>query len=432
MKGGSIISRIFLFGFILLSQVPSFGQCSFDDLDLEGTGTINQTLSGNCTLAANDGTEGTILRIQGDVTIDGAFTMSINATIVQIIIESGGSLTIASGTTIDFTGTPRDIFIQGNLNINGTLNMTQGSFQNDVEVDGGSVIVGSTGSFDVGDDLHVYNDGYFEIAAGGSVDVSDSIWNDATAGGGGGGDDGAATFVINGSLNADDITIFDTAPANASSISGTGDITVTTSIIYDETPALDFSDCATGGTCGGTGEALPVELVFFNTGVKGSTVYISWRTATEINNDFFTLERSQDEINWLPISTISGNGNANTVHNYTYTDTNPFLGQSFYRLKQTDFDGSFEYFDPVQINFTGQASFLIQPNPSHDILNVYNSDIEHAVLTVISISGQEMNVPIINSQTNQVTFDVSGLKRGLYILRIFKTGKLTSQRFVKL
>ena len=405
------------------------GVTTVDDLFLEDTGTIDDALDGSCTLAANgDG----VLTIVGNVTIDGGVTMAIDASITQILVQ--GTLTIAAGTTLDYTGIGRFVTIQGNLIINGAFNMTQGHFDNDVDVNGGSVLVGATGSMNVGDDLHVFNDGSFTVAAGGSADVDGSVFNDATAGGGGSGDDGAGTIVINGTLDANDITIFDTdSPANESSISGTGTINVVATFDYQENdPALDFSDCAGGGTCGGTGEELPVELIDFTSSVQSNSVMLEWSTSTEINNDYFIIENSKDGYNWNTVSQIPGNGNSNQLNEYSYQDRQPYLGQSYYRLKQTDYDGGFEYLGPVTVNYLGQNSFSIYPNPASDVLSFQSENLEGTVLTIVSLAGKKIDVPIISIDAGKITYDVSVLNRGLYILRMYNSGKVSSLRFVKL
>lgn len=77
--------------------------------------------------------------------------------------------------------------------------------------------------------------------------------------------------------------------------------------------------------------------------------YLYWSTETEINNDYFTLERSLDMDIWTTITQIKGGGNTNTLMNYNYIDNNPPKTVTYYRLKQTDFDGNYEYFNPIHI-----------------------------------------------------------------------------------
>ncbi|MFH0893509.1 MAG: hypothetical protein V2A54_03645 [Bacteroidota bacterium] len=89
-----------------------------------------------------------------------------------------------------------------------------------------------------------------------------------------------------------------------------------------------------------TNTVLPIELISFDAQCKNNKNIITWSTASETNNDYFTLERSNDANNFIPVSTISGHGNTNSVHNYSYTDEIQNGQETYYRLSQTDFDGT--------------------------------------------------------------------------------------------
>ena len=93
----------------------------------------------------------------------------------------------------------------------------------------------------------------------------------------------------------------------------------------------------------GNGTPLPISLLDFNVRPVLNQVEITWTTASETNNDFFTVERSQDGREFIPIGVVDGAGNSNTILNYKLMDADPYVGISYYRLKQTDFDGKFEY-----------------------------------------------------------------------------------------
>ena len=96
--------------------------------------------------------------------------------------------------------------------------------------------------------------------------------------------------------------------------------------------------------------ALPIELVSFTGELINKQVLLKWTTATEINSDYFTLERSVDAINFNEIGIVASYGTTINTHNYTYLDTKPIEGISYYRLKQTDYDGSFKIFNIIPIN----------------------------------------------------------------------------------
>ncbi len=118
---------------------------------------------------------------------------------------------------------------------------------------------------------------------------------------------------------------------------------------------------------------LPIELLSFTASKAGNQVDLEWATAAEINNDFFTIERSRNGIDYEVVTIIPSkapNGHSNTVLLYNTVDLQPLKGLTYYRLKQTDFDGSFEYSDPVSVNFDEDdtnVSFNVFPNPNSGV-----------------------------------------------------------------
>ena len=95
---------------------------------------------------------------------------------------------------------------------------------------------------------------------------------------------------------------------------------------------------------------LPISLGHFDAKLKNGNVTIEWSTLSEINNDYFDIERSSDGINWVNILSTAGAGNSNTHINYSLVDYNPPAGVAYYRLKQVDFDGESETFKSKSIN----------------------------------------------------------------------------------
>jgi hypothetical protein len=134
---------------------------------------------------------------------------------------------------------------------------------------------------------------------------------------------------------------------------------------------LSLTDLLTGGTrtfyvgSKSNSSALPVSLLKFEALLKNKqTVDVSWATASETNNDYFTVEKSSDAINYEKVLDIKGAGNSNTMLNYMATDYYPLTGQSYYRLKQTDFDGKYSYSNIIGINTTTNSILTIFPNPA--------------------------------------------------------------------
>ena len=121
-----------------------------------------------------------------------------------------------------------------------------------------------------------------------------------------------------------------------------------------------------------TENPLPVELIEFkataNSAVKN--VDLLWVTASEIDNDYFVIERSTNASDWFPLDTVHGAGNSNAVLSYHYPDNNPYSGTSYYRLKQIDFDGTTEYSNIEVVNFEGLEIISLFPNPSNGEVSI--------------------------------------------------------------
>ena len=99
---------------------------------------------------------------------------------------------------------------------------------------------------------------------------------------------------------------------------------------------------------------LPVQLLYFRGSFMTDSVYLTWATATETNNDYFTLERSADGMDFQPIARISGAGHSKTKLEYGHGDKKPTGSILYYRLRQTDFDGTFETFNIIAVDVSGR------------------------------------------------------------------------------
>ncbi len=115
-----------------------------------------------------------------------------------------------------------------------------------------------------------------------------------------------------------------------------------------------------------TNSPLPVELVVFRADVVGGVVQLYWRTASETQNDFFTVERSETGETFTPLGRVNGQGSTSQVHEYFFTDSNPVAGVLYYRLRQTDFDGTFSFSDVISVNIQNHAHPVLSvfPNPA--------------------------------------------------------------------
>ena len=163
---------------------------------------------------------------------------------------------------------------------------------------------------------------------------------------------------------------------------------------------------------------LPVELVAFEANPLGGIVRLDWSTASEVNNDFFAVQRSHDGVNWNEILSIDGNGNSNSIIKYNAIDHSPIKGVSYYRLKQTDFDGTFAYSSIQVVEFTGiSAEIYATPNPSKGIfmINTEVNNLEDVAL--FDSQGKRIQVEMKGDRSS-LRVDLSARNQGVYFLSL--------------
>ena len=197
-------------------------------------------------------------------------------------------------------------------------------------------------------------------------------------------------------------------------------------------------DVTVGQGCDGTGNndtfmdnlivgsvtfsGLPVELAEYTATVtKESSVYLHWITKSEKNNDYFEVERSADGENWERISKIDGAGNSTYTNEYIYEDYNPYKGVSYYRLKQVDFDGEYEYSDIRSVAIYGSTTSPY-PNPAEDHVWIDLVGVKPSNVVLTDASGRSMLVNVIE-ENGRTYIDVSNVPSGTYFLMILTTEK---------
>jgi hypothetical protein len=122
---------------------------------------------------------------------------------------------------------------------------------------------------------------------------------------------------------------------------------------------------------------LPIELLSFTGECSNRSIVLKWSTATESNNDYFSIERSIDGINWQIVTNADAAGNSSSINNYSAIDIAPNNDRCYYRLKQTDFNGQFTYSAIIAIEKCVEdiTELAIYPNPAHEIINLsYGGD----------------------------------------------------------
>jgi hypothetical protein len=185
------------------------------------------------------------------------------------------------------------------------------------------------------------------------------------------------------------------------------------------------------------GSTLPIELTTFKAVKKSELVIISWETASETNNDYFTLEKSMDGENWNTIFTCDGAGTSTKTHNYSFPDEEPFSGLNYYRLKQTDINGDFAYSKIETVEMKNDSvSFISYPNPAYLeelIVIVKGICVETASITIEDLSGRQMCsglVEISKSPIKVKLSDLCNLQAGTYFITIKGKNIVQNKRIV--
>ena len=187
---------------------------------------------------------------------------------------------------------------------------------------------------------------------------------------------------------------------------------------------------------------LPGELVSFTANASLSNVELQWKTATEVNNSEFEIERQPSSTQlWTKIGSVAGSGTSNSSHNYSYIDNAGTAGTYSYRLKQIDHDGAFVYSQTVQVTIEAPKVFALSQNypepfnPSTTIQFTVPND-GRATLNVYNAIGQEV-ATLFNDETtagvvHQVQFNGSNLASGVYFSRLEFGGKMQVKKMLLL
>lgn len=185
-----------------------------------------------------------------------------------------------------------------------------------------------------------------------------------------------------------------------------------------------------------TENPLPVSLLNFNARYNGKEVKLTWVTASEINNQYFTVERSKDGTHFETVFTQPGAGNSTELLSYYGLDSKPMNGISYYRLKQTDFDGTSTWTDLVPVRIKDESIVIgpIETSRSNssiefDLSFPYNST---AKIEITDVNGRliSMSTFSIVPETRHFTIDASRLKGGMYYMRVYCGDEMFLRKFI--
>ena len=172
---------------------------------------------------------------------------------------------------------------------------------------------------------------------------------------------------------------------------------------------------------------LPIELISFEAACNTGNVYLSWATASEINNDYFTIERSKDGTNWKIAGTVNGAGNSSVMLNYSFTDVEPYNEVSYYRLKQTDFDGKVKYFNLVSIICDSFTEMTIYPNPNTGIFIIEGAEQNSNVIITDMLGQITLRTKFFGEKTE---IDLSNYSNGIYFIQLISEYGLASKKII--
>jgi len=175
---------------------------------------------------------------------------------------------------------------------------------------------------------------------------------------------------------------------------------------------------------------LPIELSNFTAEKEGSNSMLEWQTVTELHSDYFDIERSPDAEKWETIGKVSAAGDSQAARNYQFRDVAPFSGTNYYRLKQVDINGSFEYSHVEVVKFEGRITddVLVYPNPVDEAIYIeysldYNTNIQ---VELFNVTGKKVFSETYNSAKNNWQIKTDGFPSGTYFLHINSpTGTIT-------
>jgi len=157
-------------------------------------------------------------------------------------------------------------------------------------------------------------------------------------------------------------------------------------------------------------------------------VNLHWVTGSERNNDYFTIQRSRDGIDWEDITSVSGAGNSTSVIEYAATDNDPYFGLSYYRVKQTDFDGTETISGMKSVNNKYLSDIRLYPNPASTTLTVEYSE-KDAEFSIFNQWGQALKTELVEYD-GKAYINVEDLPNGVYLLKVVRNGFEQVERFV--
>lgn len=187
---------------------------------------------------------------------------------------------------------------------------------------------------------------------------------------------------------------------------------------------------------------LPIELFSFKAIQEDEQTVLLWITASETNNDFFTLEKSVDGVNFIPISIVNGVGTSNCLNTYSVSDNSENSQIVYYRLKQTDFDGAYTYSNIIAVEAThkkeSEISLSIYPNPAHGsegvFINILDVELNEIIdIQIVDLTGRIVEYGRVMSNSDNVQHYVnfnSQLAAGTYFVKFAINNRTITEKLI--
>jgi len=273
---------------------------------------------------------------------------------------------------------------------------------NNVEIQStGTLIV--YGTLEV-NNLVFYNGSKITVHPGGKIIVHGNFTNN----------NNSDNVIINGSITVSGV--FDNG--NGGVVSGSGVISASSYTGNGTTFGYTNSDIPAGSSV--SQGSLPVNLIYFNANVVQSKVYIQWTTASEINNNYFEIQRSEDAINFHTIAKIYGAGNSNSIINYEYIDEiSPESNVYYYRLHQVDFNGDNSTSEIISVEIDKIFNDFIRiGNSENYIILLFSTPISGEIKVKMFDNGGRLVLQQIENtnQNSSIKINKQSIKNGFYTL----------------
>jgi len=307
-----------------------------------------------------------------------------------------GNVEICTGTIITFTG---------------AFTVGPGGNISSLTIDNGGTLI-------VDGDVTFKNGSTVLINSGGSLVINGSLTNS----------NNSTNITDNGSIS---VSAGETLGTH-STIVGSGCVTFTGTSSGSGT-AFGSSACSNCSRCN---TALPITLISFTASYNSKAVLLSFSTATEINNKYFTIDRSTDGVTYTTIDTIAGAGNSTYVRDYSSEDINPVNGVNYYRLNQTDYYGENTHLQVTEATVNIPVNGLeILPNPAKDNFIVSFNDAIYESLRISIYDYTGRAVMVHNTEavkgSNAIEVNISSLSKGLYFISTTIKGAVLNAKLIK-